>query len=74
MNNYLQGFVPHSQCALLAKGYWFAPSFLTGVMHAQRFVFAQRPSPVLRTSSPAPASEEFRVSNEEIFGPVPTQL
>ena len=46
-------------------------AFLTGgVTHAQRFIFTQRPSPVLRTSSPAPASEEYRVASEEIFGPV----
>jgi hypothetical protein len=49
------------------KSYWFPPTFLTGVAHAQRFVFIPRPSAVLWTSSPAPASEEYRVASEEFF-------
>ena len=62
------------------KTFGVLPTFLTGVTHAQRFVFTRQPSPVLppssdfgetgRTSSPSPASEEHRVASEGIFGPV----
>ena len=39
-----------SACALPAKGYWFAPSFLTGVTHAHRVAQEEIFGPVLQVA------------------------
>ena len=51
-----------SSCALPAKGYWFPPTFLTGVTHAHRVASEEIFGPVLSVMIP-----RLRDTPEEAF-------
>ena len=52
-----------SRCALPAKGYWFPPSFLTGVTHAHRVAQEEIFGPVLSVMTFRTPEEAFERAN-----------
>ena len=52
-----------TQCTLPAKGYWFAPSFLTGVTHAHRVASEEIFGPVLSVMTFRTPEEAFERAN-----------
>ncbi|HEX5222584.1 MAG TPA: aldehyde dehydrogenase family protein [Verrucomicrobiae bacterium] len=57
-----------SSCALPAKGYWFAPSFLTGVTHAHRVANEEIFGPVLSVMTFRTPEEAFERANNIPYG------
>ena len=57
-----------SACALPAKGYWFAPSFLTGVTHAHRVAQEEIFGPVLSVMTFRTPEEAFERANNTPYG------
>ncbi len=57
-----------SQCALPAKGYWFAPAFLTGVTHAHRVAQEEIFGPVLSVMTFRTPEEAFERANNIPYG------
>jgi aldehyde dehydrogenase (NAD+) len=57
-----------SRCALPAKGYWFAPSFLTGVTHAHRVANEEIFGPVLSVMTFRTPEEAFERANNIPYG------
>jgi len=57
-----------TQCALPAKGYWFAPSFLTGVTHAHRVANEEIFGPVLSVMTFRTPEEAFERANNIPYG------
>lgn len=57
-----------SQCALPSKGYWFAPSFLTGVTHAHRVANEEIFGPVLSVMTFRTPEEAFERANNIPYG------
>jgi aldehyde dehydrogenase (NAD+) len=57
-----------SQCALPSKGYWFAPSFLTGVTHAHRVAQEEIFGPVLSVMTFRTPEEAFERANNIPYG------
>jgi aldehyde dehydrogenase (NAD+) len=57
-----------TQCTLPAKGYWFAPSFLTGVTHAHRVASEEIFGPVLSVMTFRTPEEAFERANSIPYG------
>jgi len=57
-----------SSCALPSKGYWFAPSFLTGVTHAHRVAQEEIFGPVLSVMTFRTPEEAFERANNIPYG------
>jgi acyl-CoA reductase-like NAD-dependent aldehyde dehydrogenase len=57
-----------SQCALPAKGYWFRPTFLTGVTHAHRVASEEIFGPVLSVMTFRTPEEAFERANNIPYG------
>ena len=57
-----------SNCTLPAKGYWFAPSFLTGVTHAHRVASEEIFGPVLSVMTFRTPEEAFERANNIPYG------
>ncbi|MCW5555606.1 MAG: aldehyde dehydrogenase family protein [Verrucomicrobiae bacterium] len=57
-----------SSCSLPAKGYWFAPSFLTGVTHAHRVANEEIFGPVLSVMTFRTPEEAFERANNIPYG------
>jgi aldehyde dehydrogenase (NAD+) len=57
-----------SQCALPAKGYWFPPTFLTGVTHAHRVASEEIFGPVLSVMTFRTPEEAFERANNIPYG------
>jgi aldehyde dehydrogenase (NAD+) len=57
-----------TQCPLPAKGYWFAPSFLTGVTHAHRVANEEIFGPVLSVMTFRTPEEAFERANNIPYG------
>lgn len=57
-----------SQCALPSKGYWFAPSFFTGVTHAHRVASEEIFGPVLSVMTFRTPEEAFERANNIPYG------
>jgi len=57
-----------TQCMLPAKGYWFAPSFLTGVTHAHRVASEEIFGPVLSVMTFRTPEEAFERANNIPYG------
>jgi aldehyde dehydrogenase (NAD+) len=57
-----------AQCALPSKGYWFAPSFLTGVTHAHRVANEEIFGPVLSVMTFRTPEEAFERANNIPYG------
>ena len=57
-----------TQCTLPAKGYWFAPSFLTGVTHAHRVASEEIFGPVLSVMTFRTPEEAFERANNTPYG------
>ena len=57
-----------TQCLLPAKGYWFAPSFLTGVTHAHRVASEEIFGPVLSVMTFRTPEEAFERANNIPYG------
>jgi aldehyde dehydrogenase (NAD+) len=57
-----------SQCALPSKGYWFPPSFLTGVTHAHRVASEEIFGPVLSVMTFRTPEEAFERANNIPYG------
>jgi len=57
-----------TQCTLPAKGYWFAPSFLTGVTHAHRVASEEIFGPVLSVMTFRTPEEAFERANNIPYG------
>jgi aldehyde dehydrogenase (NAD+) len=57
-----------AQCALPAKGYWFAPCFLTGVTHAHRVANEEIFGPVLSVMTFRTPEEAFERANNIPYG------
>jgi aldehyde dehydrogenase (NAD+) len=57
-----------TQCSLPAKGYWFAPSFLTGVTHAHRVASEEIFGPVLSVMTFRTPEEAFERANNIPYG------
>ncbi len=57
-----------TQCTLPAKGYWFAPSFLTGVTHAHRVANEEIFGPVLSVMTFRTPEEAFERANNIPYG------
>ncbi len=57
-----------TQCVLPAKGYWFAPSFLTGVTHAHRVASEEIFGPVLSVMTFRTPEEAFERANNIPYG------
>ena len=57
-----------TQCTLPAKGYWFAPSFLTGVTHAHRVASEEIFGPVLSVMTFRTPEEAFERANNISYG------
>jgi aldehyde dehydrogenase (NAD+) len=60
--------VTQSQCALPAKGYWFPPTFLTGVTHAHRVAQEEIFGPVLSVMTFRTPEEAFERANNTPYG------
>src|SRR5882724_1520142 len=57
-----------TQCTLPSKGYWFAPSFLTGVTHAHRVASEEIFGPVLSVMTFRTPEEAFERANNSPYG------
>ena len=57
-----------SRCELPSKGYWFAPSFLTGVTHAHRVANEEIFGPVLSVMTFRTPEEAFERANNIPYG------
>jgi aldehyde dehydrogenase (NAD+) len=57
-----------TQCTLPAKGYWFAPTFLTGVTHAHRVANEEIFGPVLSVMTFRTPEEAFERANNIPYG------
>jgi len=57
-----------AQCTLPSKGYWFAPSFLTGVTHAHRVASEEIFGPVLSVMTFRTPEEAFERANNIPYG------
>jgi aldehyde dehydrogenase (NAD+) len=57
-----------SQCALPSKGYWFPPTFLTGVTHAHRVASEEIFGPVLSVMTFRTPEEAFERANNIPYG------
>jgi aldehyde dehydrogenase (NAD+) len=57
-----------TQCVLPSKGYWFAPSFLTGVTHAHRVANEEIFGPVLSVMTFRTPEEAFERANNIPYG------
>jgi aldehyde dehydrogenase (NAD+) len=57
-----------TQCTLPVKGYWFAPSFLTGVTHAHRVASEEIFGPVLSVMTFRTPEEAFERANNIPYG------
>jgi len=57
-----------SQCDLPAKGYWFPPTFLTGVTHAHRVASEEIFGPVLSVMTFRTPEEAFERANNIPYG------
>ncbi len=57
-----------TQCTLPEKGYWFAPSFLTGVTHAHRVASEEIFGPVLSVMTFRTPEEAFERANNIPYG------
>jgi aldehyde dehydrogenase (NAD+) len=57
-----------SQCELPAKGYWFPPTFLTGVTHAHRVAQEEIFGPVLSVMTFRTPEEAFERANNTPYG------
>jgi aldehyde dehydrogenase (NAD+) len=57
-----------SRCALPAKGYWFPPTFLTGVTHAHRVAQEEIFGPVLSVMTFRTPEEAFERANNTPYG------
>jgi aldehyde dehydrogenase (NAD+) len=57
-----------TRCTLPAKGYWFAPSFLTGVAHAHRVASEEIFGPVLSVMTFRTPEEAFERANNIPYG------
>src|SRR5471030_2215083 len=57
-----------TQCRLPTKGYWFAPSFLTGVTHAHRVASEEIFGPVLSVMTFRTPEEAFERANNIPYG------
>ncbi len=57
-----------SSCALPAKGYWFPPTFLTGVTHAHRVASEEIFGPVLSVMTFRTPEEAFERANNIPYG------
>jgi aldehyde dehydrogenase (NAD+) len=57
-----------SNCALPAKGYWFPPTFLTGVTHAHRVASEEIFGPVLSVMTFRTPEEAFERANNIPYG------
>jgi len=57
-----------THCTLPAKGYWFAPSFLTGVTHAHRVANEEIFGPVLSVMTFRTPEEAFERANNIPYG------
>ena len=57
-----------SHCPLPAKGYWFPPTFLTGVTHAHRVVQEEIFGPVLSVMTFRTPEEAFERANNTPYG------
>jgi len=57
-----------ARCVLPAKGYWFAPSFFTGVTHAQRVANEEIFGPVLSVMTFRTPEEAFERANNIPYG------
>ncbi|HEY4416261.1 MAG TPA: aldehyde dehydrogenase family protein [Verrucomicrobiae bacterium] len=57
-----------TQCALPAKGYWFPPTFLTGVTHAHRVANEEIFGPVLSVMTFRTPEEAFERANNIPYG------
>lgn len=55
-------------CALPSKGYWYAPSFLTGVTHAHRVANEEIFGPVLSVMTFRTPEEAFERANNTPYG------
>ena len=57
-----------SQCALPSKGYWYPPTFLTGVTHAHRVASEEIFGPVLSVMTFRTPEEAFERANNIPYG------
>jgi aldehyde dehydrogenase (NAD+) len=57
-----------TQCVLPSKGYWFAPTFLTGVTHAHRVASEEIFGPVLSVMTFRTPEEAFERANNIPYG------
>jgi len=57
-----------TQCSLPAKGYWFPPTFLTGVTHAHRVASEEIFGPVLSVMTFRTPEEAFERANNIPYG------
>jgi len=57
-----------TQCALPAKGFWFPPTFLTGVTHAHRVAQEEIFGPVLSVMTFRTPEEAFERANNTPYG------
>jgi aldehyde dehydrogenase (NAD+) len=62
------GELVQAQCALPSKGYWFAPSFITGVTHAHRVANEEIFGPVLSVMTFRTPEEAFERANNTPYG------
>ena len=62
------GELVQSKCALPAKGYWFAPSFLTGITHSHRVAQEEIFGPVLSVMTFRTPEEAFERANNTPYG------
>jgi aldehyde dehydrogenase (NAD+) len=62
------GELVQSSCSLPAKGYWFAPSFITGVTHAHRVAQEEIFGPVLSVMTFRTPEEAFERANNTPYG------
>ena len=62
------GDLVQSSCALPAKGYWYPPTFLTGITHAHRVATEEIFGPVLSVMTFRTPEEAFERANNTPYG------
>ena len=62
------GDVVQSSCALPAKGYWYPPTFITGITHAHRVATEEIFGPVLSVMTFRTPEEAFERANNTPYG------
>ena len=62
------GNLVQSSCALPAKGYWYPPTFLTGITHAHRVATEEIFGPVLSVMTFRTPEEAFERANNTPYG------